>query len=83
MKLTFLATFPPIQSAIKIAGNGDGMRVQFDIPESEMGNAVELLAMRNDVLRITVEPDKQIVNRNEKDAEIPKRAKRQSEWKTA
>lgn len=51
--VTFLASFPPIQSAIK-AGQ-DGMRIQLDIPESEMANAVELLAMRNVVLRVTVE----------------------------
>ena len=51
--ITFLASFPPIQSAIK-AGS-DGMRIQLDIPESEMANAVELLAMRNVVLRVTVE----------------------------
>lgn len=53
MSVTFLASFPPIQSAIK-AGQ-DGMRIQLDIPESEMANAVELLAMRNAVLRVTVE----------------------------
>lgn len=51
----FLASFPHIQSAIKIYGSGDGMRIQFDIPESEMGNAVDLLTMRQAVLRITVE----------------------------
>jgi hypothetical protein len=55
LSVTFLASFPPIQSAIKIYGSGDGMRVQFDIPESEMGNAVELLTMRQAVLRVTVE----------------------------
>jgi hypothetical protein len=51
--IEFRATFPPIQSAIKVGT--DGMRVQFDIPESEMGNAVHLLALRNVVLKITVE----------------------------
>ena len=52
-RLTFQASFPPIQSAIKVGQ--DGMRIQFDIPESEMGNAVGLLAMRDKVLRLTVE----------------------------
>lgn len=52
-RLTFLASFPPIQSAIKV-GN-EGMRIQFDVPETEMGNAVGLLAMREKVLKITVE----------------------------
>jgi len=55
MKVTFLAAFPPIQSAIKITGAGDGMRIQLDVPESEMGNAIELLAWRQRVLKVTVE----------------------------
>lgn len=52
-RVTFLASFPPIQSAIK--RGQDGMRIQLDIPESEMGNAVQLIALMNTVLRITVE----------------------------
>ena len=52
--LTFLASFPPIQGAIK--RGQDGMRIQLDIPESEMANAVELIGMMNVVLKITVEP---------------------------
>lgn len=52
-RVTFLASFPPIQSAIK--RGQDGMRIQLDIPESEMGNAVQLIAMMNTVLRVTVE----------------------------
>jgi hypothetical protein len=50
---TFRATIPPIMSGIKTGG--DGMRVQFDVPESDMGEAVKLLAMRGMVLRVTVE----------------------------
>ena len=38
-----------------IKTGGDGMRVQFDIPESEMGEAVKLLAMRGERLKVTVE----------------------------
>lgn len=56
--VTFLASFPPIQSAIKIGQ--DGMRIQFDIPETEMASAVRLLALRDVVLRVTVQrADKQ------------------------
>ena len=51
--LVFLASFPPIQGAIK--RGQDGMRIQLDIPESEMANAVELIGMMNVVLKITVE----------------------------
>lgn len=55
VRIEFLATFPPIQSAIKITGNGDGMRIQFDIPEDQMPQAVKLLAMREMILRVSVE----------------------------
>ena len=50
---TFRASIPPIMSGIK--AGGDGMRVQFDIPESEMGEGVKLLLMRGKRLLITVE----------------------------
>ncbi len=54
-RVVFLASFPPIQSAIKITGGGDGMRIQLDVPESEMANAVGLLGWRQRVFRVTVE----------------------------
>jgi len=54
---TFLAAFPTIQSAIKIDGGGNGMRVQLDIPESEMGEALKMLLWREQVLQVTVEPE--------------------------
>ena len=50
---SFLCSIPPIMTGIKTGG--DGMRVQFDIPESEMGEAVKLLAMRGERLKVTVE----------------------------
>lgn len=37
-----------------IKTGGDGMRVQFDIPESDMGEGAKLLAMRGKVLTVTV-----------------------------
>ena len=54
---SFLAAFPAIQSAIKVYGDKQGMRIQFDIPESEMGEALKLLMWRERVLRIRVEPE--------------------------
>lgn len=56
-KAAFHASIPPIMSGIKTGG--DGMRVQFDIPESEMGEAAKLLAMRGKVLIVTVEIDQE------------------------
>lgn len=53
-RATFRAAFPPIQSAIKIYGNGDGLRFQLDVPESDMGEAVKLLGMRGKVLRVVI-----------------------------
>ena len=52
MEATFRASIPPIMSGIKTGG--DGMRVQFDIPESDMAEAVKLLTMRGKVLQVTV-----------------------------
>ena len=52
--IQFLGSFPPIGSAIKVSGNGDGMRIQIDVPESEMGNALKLLLLRECVLEVTI-----------------------------
>lgn len=52
----FRASFPPIQSAIKIAGDG-GARIQLDIPESDIENAQGLLAMRGKVVRVLMAVD--------------------------
>lgn len=53
--VTFLASFPPIQSAIKVGQ--DGARVQLDIPETEMPAIVRLMLMRGMVIRVTMEPE--------------------------
>lgn len=55
---TFLAAFPTIQSAIKVYGDRQGMRIQLDIPESEMAEALKLLMWREQVLVVTVGPEK-------------------------
>jgi len=52
-RATFRAAIAPIMSGIKTGG--DGMRVQFDVPESDMGEAIKLLGMRGQVLQLTVE----------------------------
>jgi hypothetical protein len=56
---SFLAAFPSIQTAIKVHGNSEGMRIQLDIPESEMGEAAKLLLWRQRVLRVTIEPERE------------------------
>lgn len=55
-KAVFTCSIPEIQSAIKIGG--DGMRVQFQIPEMFKGEGVKLAAMTGKRLRVTVEVEK-------------------------
>lgn len=55
--VTFRCSFPAIQSAVKVSGSG-GMRIQLDIPESELARAVDLLAWRQKVLVVTVRPER-------------------------
>ena len=52
---TFRATLPPILSAIRMAGDG-GMRVMFDIAESDMPEALKLLMWKGSVLVVTIKP---------------------------
>ena len=53
---TFRATLPPILSAIRMAGDG-GMRVMFDVPESDMPEALKLLMWKGRVWKVTIEPE--------------------------
>ena len=48
----FFAVLPDIQSAIKIGS--DGMRIQFDVPETEKAKAIPLIGMNHRILEITV-----------------------------
>jgi hypothetical protein len=72
--VTFKAAFPAIQSAIKVYGDKQGMRVQLDIPESEMGAALSLLLWRECALEITVRPVTEMGAAAESD-DRPKRTK--------
>jgi len=57
-KVTFLASFPNIAGAIRVAGDG-GARISLDISEDEMPAIVRLMLCRGMVLRVTVEPEEQ------------------------
>jgi hypothetical protein len=61
---TFRATLPPIMSAIRMSGDG-GMRVMFDVPESDMPEALKLLMWKQRVLQVTVGPEVQESERDE------------------
>lgn len=82
-KVTFLASFPSVMSAIKVTGDGSGMRIMLDIPESEMAEAIKLMLYRQITLRVTVEADNTsthcLTTDSNNDA-IQKGTKRKSEW---
>lgn len=40
--LTFVASLPPIQSAVKLDGMGDGARIQLDVDRSGMDAVLRL-----------------------------------------
>lgn len=54
-KVVFRASMPPIDSALRFSGAGNGARLQLDIPENEMQHAAWLLAMRQCRLIVTIE----------------------------
>ena len=53
-EIEFRASFPPIQSAIKRSGAGDGLRIQLDIPESDVPEAVALMALTQERLLVRI-----------------------------
>jgi hypothetical protein len=53
-KVVFIGSIAPVETAISYTGDGDGQRVKFDIPETQLGNAAGLLALRRRALQITV-----------------------------
>ena len=54
MKLEFIASLPDIMTAISISGEG-ATRVKFDIPESEIANAVKLVMLKGQAFRVSIE----------------------------
>lgn len=77
-KVEFLAYLPPIQTALTVSGDGDLMRVKFDINLSISPDAIRLLAMTGKRLKITVKTLTDFDARKEekaKDDEIKKEAK--------
>lgn len=52
--ISFIASFPNIQTAIRVAGDG-GARILLDIPEDELPAIARLLLMRGKAIKVTVE----------------------------
>lgn len=51
----FVAVIPSIASAIKIHGES-GARIMFDVDDQQLAEVLKLVAMRDGLLRVTVEP---------------------------
>lgn len=54
-QVTFLASLPPILSALKIGGDG-GARIQFDVSDTDLAEVLRILIWRDEILRITIVP---------------------------
>lgn len=52
-QITFHAAFPPIQSAIRLDGQG-GARIQLDVPESDIQDFIGAMAWRGSVMVVTL-----------------------------
>ena len=69
--MKFEASFPPIQSAIKLDGR-DGARIQLDIPESEMSNFIKAIMWKGKPLKITIEPANNLTDLDDEIKKEPK-----------
>ena len=56
-KISFIASLPPIQSAINLDGRGDGARIKLDVPRSDVLEIMKLQRLAEMTLRVTVEVD--------------------------
>lgn len=53
MEIEFIASLPDILTAITISGEG-ATRVKFDIPESEIANAVKLVMLKGQAFKVNI-----------------------------
>ena len=58
VEVSFIASLPDIMTAITISGEGS-TRVKFDIPESEIANAVKLVLLKGQAFRVLIKTIKQ------------------------
>ena len=55
-KIVFTASLPDILSAINIAGVDGNSRIKLDIPASDVAAVVQLIMMKGQVFKVTIEP---------------------------
>jgi len=53
LKIEFIASLPPIQSAIQLDGL-EGARIKLDVPESSMLSILKLSALKGKTFRVTI-----------------------------
>ena len=56
-KIVFTASLPDILSAINIAGVDGNSRIKLDIPASDMAAVVQLIMMKGQSFKVTIEDD--------------------------
>lgn len=54
-KIVFIASLPPIQSAILINGLGDGGQVKLEVPRQYVGELAKLHLWGGKLLKVTIE----------------------------
>jgi len=54
-KIVFTASLPDILSAINIAGQDGNSRIKLDIPASDIGAIIQLIEMKGQSFKVTIE----------------------------
>jgi len=54
--IEFIASLPPIQSAISVNGMGDGARVKLDIPGTNLEEVIKLQLLAGKIFKVKIEP---------------------------
>lgn len=56
-EIRFVASLPPIQSALNIGGaEGDASRIKLDVPGTETAQVLRLLLLRGQAFEVTIRP---------------------------
>ena len=58
-KIEFIASLPDILSAINIAGVDGNSRIKLDIPASDISAVVQLIELKGQAFRVTIEQEEQ------------------------
>jgi hypothetical protein len=64
MRIEFIASLPPIQSAISLDGMGDGGRIKLDISRQYITELLRLQQMAGKAIKITAEVDEGEIKAN-------------------